>query len=166
MAEGGEEKKTALTEDDIEFLVNTLLATGRYDVVPRQHVSDTPDGIATVRGDLIDISGGFPIATSTPALLSETGGYQVATSPVPIPPKEFVQGDTITYRKKKKLLQTPPFKPVVHFQELDRPRPNYTTQSYRLSPPPNPISSSTQTNTPTQTPNPFNTTIPNPTIVP
>ena len=75
MAEGGEEKKTALTEDDIEILVNTLLANSRYDVVPRQHVSDTPDGIATVSGDLIDISAGSSIATRTPALLSETGGY-------------------------------------------------------------------------------------------
>ena len=87
-----------MTESDIEILVNTLLATGRYDVVPRQHVSDIPDRTATVRGDLIDISAGSSIATSTPALLTGTGGYQVATSPVPIPPKEFVQEDTITYR--------------------------------------------------------------------
>ena len=45
-------------------MVNTLLATGRYDVVPRQHVSDIPDGIATVRGDLIDLN---PFPPSCPS---------------------------------------------------------------------------------------------------
>ena len=131
MAEGGENPKVDLKtfwpDKDVEFLIEMLRATGRYEVVPLEleNVSD-PDRYGHVPATSTTLSGKGDSVPSEFSLLGHT--YRKVLPPIPKMESSrlIVHRTTSTERPKSPSLKPPrpihpkdyPFNPNVHFQDM------------------------------------------------